>query len=918
MCKERQPQETDAREDPPCASARLAAVLLYTDPSMPRLSLVPLLLVIVVFAVAVHAEATPAPILCRTTRVAKVGGVSAFRPYTRLRLRDRLTAGGRVIDVRKPAEVCMPSSIDGAAIDAAATPRTGYATHVTRLKPAQPRFAGGTVDVQAPWGVEQLKVVASNDLLVPAASVPDPSDAGPAAGLDALACYTVKTGRAAPSRTVMLSGATMPAAVAVTRPVRLCVPSDVADETPSAIGDTAAWLCLTARLPKTASLRVDDAKDDVLIFRDRFGRVAMKLGAPSELCVPATIGAPVAAPTATPTPQPTASPSPGGPRVVAIRVEPPHVVRRIGESYAYTAIATLSDGTERNATEDVVWTCDFSCDAPNTPGDRGRVEAHSWGYTPPFDYYGDVYATDPQSGVASPYVTFEVSSGPIALVIYPDYTVIREHTFDYLTALALDDQGAYRNATQDVVWSSTDPNIALVTNTDGVRSRVDGVAPGISTIHAIDPRNGAVSNDAKFDVFGPLQRIDVYARGRSILNTKETIDVGETISVTAWAYFERGFHFEGFEPLTFTSSHDDVAAIEQLPDPLSYMPPNGVHRRVIRGLVPGATRISARDDLTGFSTSDVGCETRVTVRQPVSSLRLNPPARTAGLDETVKLTALGVGSDAATRNFTQRVVYTSSNPSVAIATNETGDRSKIVTVGPGTTVISAVDPTTGLATTISGGDTTLTVRDERVDRIAVSPIATHVPPGAFPRFRAVGHYPSGATATITESVTFSSSMPEVASSGYFGGGSRFYTFGEGSTVVSATMASLGIGSTASGGDATLFVERVVGVKVLPENATIAVGDEQAFHVVATLASGTELELGTSADFGDGYVVLTSGDPDVARATDACEAHAGDLFSPLSPVIGRASGMSTISARWGSDLALTSTATGGDATITVTP
>jgi hypothetical protein len=882
-----------------------------------RRSLLLRLLVVVVLGGAVRAEAAPAPVLCRTTRIAKVAGVSAFRPYTRLRVRDRLTPAGRVIDVRKPVQSCIPAGVDGAAIDPAATPLTGYATHLTRLKPAQPRFPGGTVDVQAPWGVEHLKIGAADDLLVPAAVASEPSDAAPEPGPDALACYTVKIRRAAPSRTVMLSGSTLPAALTVTRPVRLCVPSDVADERPSAVGATTAWLCLAARLPKTASLRVDDAKDDVLIVRDRFGRVAMKLGAPSELCVPATIGAPVAAPTATPTPQPTASPSPGGPSVVAIRVEPAHVVRRIGESYAFTAIATLSDGSERNATEDVVWACNFSCDAPNTPGDRGRVDAHSYGYPAPYQYFGDVSATDPLSGVASPYVIFEVTSDPVPLVIYPFYTVIREHTFDYLTALALDEQGAYRNATQDVVWSSNAPSIALVTNTDGVRSRVDGLAPGIADIHATDRGSGAVSNDARFDVFGPLQRMDVYTRGRSLLNTKETIDVGETIDVRAWAHFERGFHFEGFEPLTFTSSHADVAAIEQLPDPPTYLAPNGVHRRLIRGLASGTTRISARDDLTGFSTSDVGCETRVTVRQPVSSLRLSPPARTAGLDETVKLTALGVGSDAATRNYTQRVVYTSSNPSVAIATNEAGDRSKLVTVGPGTTIVTAVDPVTGLATTASG-TTTLTVRDERVERITVSPAATHVPAGAYPRFRAVGHYPSGATATIAESVTFTSSTPEVGGFGHFGGGSRFYAAAAGTTVVSATMASLGIDSTASGGDATVFVEPIVALKVLPDTATIAVGDERAFHVAATLASGTVLDLGTSADFGDGWVVLTSGAPEVARATDACEAHAGDLFSPLSPVVGRAPGTSTISARWGYEPTLTSTATGGDATLIVAP
>ena len=157
-----------------------------------------------------------------------------------------------------------------------------------------------------------------------------------------------------------------------------------------------------------------------------------------------------------------------------------------------------------------------------------------WAQQPPFDYTTGVYATDPATGIASNYVTFEISSNPVPLVIYPYYTVIREHTFDYLTALALDEQGAYRNATQHVIWSSADPSVADVTNDLDEASRVDGVAPGLTQIFATDPVSGAVSNAATFDVFGPLKRMDIYMHGRSILNTSETIDVGQTIGIHAW------------------------------------------------------------------------------------------------------------------------------------------------------------------------------------------------------------------------------------------------------------------------------------------------------------------------------------------------------------------------------------------------
>ena len=492
--------------------------------------------------------------------------------------------------------------------------------------------------------------------------------------------------------------------------------------------------------------------------------------------------------------------------MVAIRVEPAHVVRMPGESYTYVAIGSMSDGTERNLTEDVLWSCSFGCEAPNEPGDRGRVVATTLSppYPPPFSFYSDVWATDPATGIASQYVIFEISSDPIPLVIYPQYTIIRELTFDYLTALALDEQGAYRNATQDVIWSSTDPSVAAVENHAEIRSRVDAVSPGVADIYATDPRSGAVSGPATFRIFGPLIGIDVHTRGRSIQNTRETMDVGEVVRALAWSIFEDGFQFEGFDPVTFTSSDPTVAVPDVIPQPTplpggpSYPDgPNFPRYHVLRGVAPGRIRLSARDDLSGVGSHDLGCEVLVTVRQPVSSLRLNPLKRSVGLDETVKLTALGVGSDGGTRNFTQRVVYTSSDPSVIVATNETGDRSKLVVVGPGTAVISAVDPATGFTTDASGGGTTITVRNERADGITVRPADTHTMLGTTPRFDAVAHYPSGKTAAVNESVVWTSGDPELANFYVWGVRNRIEPYAEGSTTVTATMPSLGLTSPAA-------------------------------------------------------------------------------------------------------------------------
>ncbi len=881
-----------------------------------------------VVCAATTAEAAPDHVLCRDARLTSVNGVSAFRPYTRLRLRDRLVPTGRVVDVRKPATVCLPAGADGAALDPLAPPLTGYRTQATRLKPAQARFVGTTLDVLAPWGAEELRVSAPDDLLVPARAAIDPGDAGPAPGLDELACYDVKPRRKPAARVVELTGQGVPAAVAVTRPVRLCVPSDFAGAHPGAPDDTHAWLCLAARLPRGVSARSDGARGTTRILRDRFGRSAFELGAVSELCVSASIDAPLQAPTATPvasatpTPQatlsstahPTPRPTPNGPPVVSIRVDPESVVRMPGESTVFTAIGTLSDGTERDLTEDVTWTCHGTCDAPNTAGDRGRVYAAS--FTPPYPWVGYVCAVDPLTGTEG-CALFELNPDPPPVLVHPGYTIVRQYTFDWFTALILDDNGVYRNATQDVVWSSSDPSIAAATNTPGERSRIDGVGPGVAQIFATDPVSGAVSNPVGFQVFGPLLGIDVRTRGRSIRRNTETIDVGEGIYLVPWAIFDWGFSFEGFEPVTFTLSDPTVATIEPLPRPTPLGHPTGRRGYLLRGLVPGEARISARDDLTGVSSRDLGCDVRLTVRAPMDALRLQPAARDTGLDEVVKLTALGASGNGTTRNLTQRVVYTSSDPSVVVATNEPGDRSKLLTVGPGTAVISAVDPDTGFATEAAGGNATITVRNERVDRIDVVGSHTHVPLGTAPRFDAIGHYPSGVHANVNESVVWSTSVPAVATFAVDAvPRNRPTLLTEGTTVVSATLPSAGISSTAGGTNPTLTIEPVVSLKVLPAAATVTVDDELKVHVVVGLASGATVEIGSDARFGYGYVGMRSSDAAIVRSADACEP--SDWLDVSSEIVGRAPGVATVSASWSYDPPLTSTATGGDATITVAP
>src|SRR6185295_1021346 len=82
----------------------------------------------------------------------------------------------------------------------------------------------------------------------------------------------------------------------------------------------------------------------------------------------------------------------------------------------------------------------------------------------------------------------------------------------------------------------------------------------------------------------------------------------------------------------------------------------------------------------------------------LARLTLSAEKTTLAVGEPIQLTATGHLVGGAVINVTQEVTYTSSAPAIATAENPPGDRSRVVAVAPGTVVISAVDPGTGIAT----------------------------------------------------------------------------------------------------------------------------------------------------------------------------------------------------------------------------
>jgi hypothetical protein len=261
---------------------------------------------------------------------------------------------------------------------------------------------------------------------------------------------------------------------------------------------------------------------------------------------------------------------------------------------------------------------------------------------------------------------------------------------------------------------------------------VFGVGPGTARIFATDPATGITSGDASVFSLGALIGLDLHSGYRG-----EVIPVGATVYYRVRGVYENGtLNLGARGGYTLESSDPSVLEI--------------VSPYFVRGVIPGKATLTARDTATGA----IATSALVTVKGALESITLVPATATRGIGEWESFTATGHYAPDLTSNLTQYLFYGSSDPSVAVADNTRGQRSRIRTIGAGTTTITAFDPGTQVSASAE-----LTVLPGTIDRVTIEPAEIVRNLGNGFSFTAIGHYPGGATINVTQVVTWQSSCP---------------------------------------------------------------------------------------------------------------------------------------------------------------
>jgi hypothetical protein len=833
----------------------------------------------------------PAPLsgdhyLCYTARKARAPRgeppFPAFEPRSGVAVVDALASGDpedrHLVDLKKPATLCLPVDKNGEGIADALTHLEGYKATRTRMRPSQPRFAKQARVVENQLGRFDLLLKAGDDLLVPSAAL-EGSGGAPALAATAVPhfrCYKARAARGTPGpaptpRTLTLADTFGERLFLLRKPTRLCLPADKNGEDPGAADAPGSLLCWAAQ-PARANPPSPRFASRFVSTHNQLGVEVVRLTKELELCVPSrdpaaspsptpaptgtAAGTPVLAPTPTMTPGPLGTPSG---TLERISLRPPVIARLPGEMKHFFATGHYSDGSTFDISDQLVYSSSDPAVgvAANDPNDPNRIDILAEGTTM-------IAAHDPVSGVSSADSGDDamlIATGPLqSIAITPTpWSMLPGDSKQFTAIGTYAPDGVKRNLTQDVVWSTIHPAVAVATNPAGNRSRVDAVGTGTTTVTATEPTSGITASvGATLDVFGTLQAI--YLRLVEPDDRSEVRAPG-TARVRAFGVYQGNAARELTEEVVFASSAPAVVAAPNVPTDPGRLDVTG----------SGTVEITATHVATGFVSSIL----HVRGLDGLQSLHFydgfyTPPVILVG--QRARFAVFGVFADGSAGIPPEDLDLLSSDPSI-VDIEVVDGRGSFVGMRGGTAMVAAVDRRTGIRTI----DVTLHVKGP-LERISLTPDTTRRLVGQAKHYLGLAHFEGGVVELVTQELTYASSDPSVAvASNALHDRSKVAAVGPGTAVISATHPS-GLSTTDTGDDAVFTVlDTLASIRVIQEVVTRDPGRATYFTAVGTDVNGAQLNLTQD-------VLWASSHPAVATAPNPIGERSRIL--PLAPGVAR--------------------------------
>jgi uncharacterized protein YjdB len=692
--------------------------------------------------------------------------------------RQRVTvtdaSGERVFDVGRPVRVCVPPSGE------TAPELVCHALRLARTKPLKQAAAKTrSVTITTRFGTDQLRVRGARELCVPALGAPtDPPDTPPAFALEIT-----------PHEITVIAGSKTPLTATAqfmdghVEDYTEAVAWSSSDESVArVVASSAGGVFLDPVGPGTAIISATDPVTGIG-SADTDGNATVTVTWPLEKLV----------------------------------LSPHAATKRPGSYLGYTVIGWFTGGFTRNLTQKVVYTSSnpFVAAAPNTPGNRSRVQAHAKGIT-------TISAVDPISGIGT---TDSGNDATLRVTGALSYILVKSNLryssrfpgqSQRFTAIGYFNDGSSINLTQQCIWSSSDPSVAVATNPDGDRSRIDAVAPGVSYITCTDPVSGYGGGDP-FWVLGELTNIEVGGAS----TPADWLRTGQTVSLTALGYYEGGGVRNLTQDVTWASRDPEIALATNEPG-------NRSRFLAIKG---GNARAFATDVASGITSPD----STVRVLGDLLGLEIFGLYNSVLAVNQIHRYPVRAEFEYGTLNLAlARLDYElqSSDPSVLEVLE---DGVNVRGVAPGIAELTAFDEESGL----TSPPATIRVKGG-LDHITLTPATSTRGIGEWESFTGIGHYLPDLTELLTQRLTYASSDESVAiADNAPGERSKVRTVGAGTATITATEPFTG--KTASS-TITVLPGTIERVTIQPSNAVRNRGNGFSYTAIGHYPDGSTINV----------------------------------------------------------------------------
>ena len=468
----------------------------------------------------------------------------------------------------------------------------------------------------------------------------------------------------------------------------------------------------------------------------------------------------------------------------SIAVTPDMMTIPLGVQQQFTATGTFSDGTSQDITNTVTWSSSGNTIASIT------VSGLATGLK-----LGSVTITA-LSGSINGTTQLTVNAANLAsLAVTPDLPSIAISTSQRFTAIGTFNDGSTHNLTNQVSWLSSDTTVATIGSGNGVAK---GLAVGSTTITAtIGPKTRTAT----------LTVTNATVSSITVTPSGHTIAPNSKLAMTATAAFS-----DGSTQVITTDAiwSTDAAAVATV---------NTVG--IALGVGAGTANISATlGGISGSAPLTVSGATLV-------SLAVTPASTVLAPSSTLVYQAVGTYSDSTTQNISNVVTWSTSAPLVASITSAgqaTGQSAGSATI---TAKLGSISHTASVI-----------VESSALQSIAVTPVASSFPAQVAMQYTATATFADGSTQNLTNSVTWTSSAPSVATVSAASGNSGVVLgVAPGTSTITATFAGVPGSTTLTVTSATLTM-----ITVTPANPDIALGASQQFTATGKFTDGTSFNM----------------------------------------------------------------------------